>query len=257
MNEKAEIKIKETAKELKEKFGATAIKADFSSENILSGEIEKLKAIAKEAGLKLYIKIGGCDAYNDINKAKEAGTNGITCPMTETEYSLKKFTDNILKIYSVKEAEEFTLRINIETQTAYKNTDKILNTRQANFIKEIVLGRDDMTDSMNLNRNEINSETILNIAKDIMKKTHEKNKHFILGGEIRPKAINFINELNPDGYETRKIVFEGENAQEKDPEKGIIKAVEFEILWLEYKSIFSGHKSENSKERIKILKQSI
>ena len=66
-----------------------------------------------------------------------------------------------------------------------------------------------------------------------------------------------IRELNSDGlidkYETRKVVFPASSVSFGD--KSILKAVEFELLWLQSKRrYYSGIKKEDEK-RIEMIEQ--
>ena len=78
-----------------------------------------------------------------------------------------------------------------------------------------------------------------------------------MGGGIGVDAFPIINEMNSDGlidkYETRKVVFPAKSACYG--EKSILKAVEFELLWLQSKRrYYSGVRKEDEK-RIEMLEK--
>jgi hypothetical protein len=78
-----------------------------------------------------------------------------------------------------------------------------------------------------------------------------------MGGGISLEAFPIINEFNEakliDKYETRKVVFPATSVLYG--EKSILKAVEFELLWLQSKRrYYSGIKKEDEK-RIEMIEQ--
>ncbi len=256
-----ENKILSILEELKKNFSAIAVKAEIGNEIIRPEELYKLKSFADNSGLNLAVKTGGCEAANDIFEAKKAGAASFIAPMIETPYALKKFADKISIIFSEEERKEAKFYINIETITAYKNADAILNAKEADIINGIILGRDDLTASMELSRSEINSDKIFAIANDLAIKSHNAGKEFILGGEIRPEAVEFIKKMPYNAltnYETRKIVFDAQKAlTSSDIKEGISKAAEFEALWLQYRKELNGFYYPEDEARINKLKSFI
>ena len=248
-------KLKNILDDLIQNYNAIALRADLASGTVALEELEELSSLAKENNISLTVKIGGCDATNDIFQLKNICANSIIIPMVETPYALKKFITNCKKIYSEDEIMSLNLYPNIETITAYNNFDEIFAVDEAKYIKGIVLGRDDMAGSMGLTREDINSDRILEIAKNLQNKIYALGKEFILGGEIRPKAISFINKLDCplSRCETRMIVFSGENFIDNALEDKILKALEFEILWLENKK----NKTQYDISRIEKLKSNL
>ena len=100
-------------KELK-KFGIKAVKQSLEDEGATFKDIELMRKITLKAGVDLNVKIGGCEAKNDIYFCKQIKVNSIVAPMVESEYALRKF---IQVAYDPKD--KFTkLFINIETKSA-------------------------------------------------------------------------------------------------------------------------------------------
>lgn len=248
-----ENKIINLTEDLRKNYGATAIKADLSAEMTTFREMLKLREFASETDVAFCVKTGGCDALNDIFCAKEAQADCITAPMIETAYSAEKFAENVLKVYSEDELKDVLLRINIETAEAYRNIDEITARPETFIIGALVLGRDDMAASVHISKSEINSDIMLQAAKTLKSKAAAAHKEFVLGGEIRPQAASFIKTLMPDGFETRKVVFDMQTALASDMEKAIMKALELEILLLEFKSEFNEFTFRGMRERINSL----
>ena len=100
-------------KKLKKK-GAIAIKQSFEDEGASFEEIKIMRKITKKVNLKQNIKIGGCEAKNDINFCSKLKVDGIVAPMVESRYALDKFFQSIPKNNLSK------LYVNIETITALR-----------------------------------------------------------------------------------------------------------------------------------------
>lgn len=217
---------------LKTSYNAVSLRIDLAAEVYTDNDIKTLCDLAAKNNLSVTMKIGGCDSVSQIFEAKKYSVKSIITPMIETPYSLKKFIENCRKIYSDDEIKNINLYPNIETITAFNNIDVIFSIPEIKYINGIVLGRDDMAGSMNLDN--INSDKMLEISNNLSYIASKYNIDFIIGGAIRPNAIDFLNKLsNLKHYETRMIVFEG-NFISKE---GIKKAIEFEIEWLKRKQI--------------------
>ena len=219
-------------KNLKYKYEAISLRIDLAAEIYTDYDIKILCDLAINNNLLITIKIGGCDSISELYLTKKYKANSIIAPMIESPYALKKFIDNCRKIYSEEEIEKINLYPNIETISAYKIVNKILSIPESKYVKGIVLGRDDMADSFNLN--EINSDEMLKISNNLSNIASKHNIDFLVGGAIRPNAIDFLNKIsNIKHYETRMIVFDGKHISKE----GIKKALEFEIEWLKTKQI--------------------
>ncbi|MFA7675485.1 MAG: citrate lyase beta subunit, partial [Endomicrobiia bacterium] len=86
-----------------------------------------------------------------------------------------------------------------------------------------------------------------------------KSLECCLGGGVSAEAVDFMKKLpeaSLDKYETRKIVFNAQKAfEDKDIEKGILKAVGFELMWLKNKQKFYEMIYKEDDKRIVMLEQ--
>ena len=242
--------------DLKSQYHVSGIKIEFEAEGASLEEALILKEFANTAGLNLTIKIGGCQAIKDLFDAKSIGAKSVVAPMIESSYALEKFIQAINTVYSYKEQSSLNFYINIETINGYNNLNEILQTDGMEILTGIVFGRTDMVYSLGLNKETVNSDIILDYAKSINQKIKEYNLEFCIGGGITALSIPFLEQLkNLDKFETRKIIFDAKSAlQIKDIQKGIQKAIEFEIMWLKYKKELYCHLHRTSDEnRLKEL----
>ncbi|MFM7389620.1 MAG: aldolase/citrate lyase family protein [Vampirovibrionales bacterium] len=254
-----EKKMLDALKDLRENHHCIGIKAEFEAEGTRMEEALRLKEVITRAGLDLSIKIGGCEALKDMFEARTIGVNAIIAPMVESPYALKKYIHSAKLAFPAEEREDVAFLINIETITGFNNFADMLAIPEAAELTGIVLGRVDMTGSMGLSREEINSPQILNIAQVLAKQTQAANKKLIIGGGVSSDSLPFFRSL-PEGvlykYETRKIIFDAQaGLASANPEAGLVKAVGFELMWLKNKRDYYGLIFEEDANRIVMLEK--
>ena len=147
--------------------------------------------------------------------------------------------------------------VNIETETGHKNLEAMLNSDAIKGIHGVVLGRVDMCGSLGLTREDINSDEIFKIAKDILSKCKARGLECCIGGGVSAHSLPFFKNL-PEGvldrYETRKIIFDAKaSLQDANAPQGILKAVGFELLWLKNNRDFYGCIHKEDAKRIDML----
>jgi hypothetical protein len=250
-----EQKMLDLLKLIRDEHGVIACKAEFEAEGTRVDELLRLLELTNKAGLKLGLKIGGCEAVRDLLESKSFGCDYIIAPMIESAYALKKFIDAKNKVYPLAhEAPDFLF--NIETKTGFEQRKEIF-TLAENNLDGCVFGRVDYTGSLGLKSNDINSEEqitqdVITVAK--LCKNHELE--LVVGGGVSIDAIDCLKEIRESRltrFETRKVIFASEALSFKNISIGLLKAVEFELLWLKNKREFHEMIFEEDKTRIQML----
>ena len=232
------VKFENLLQDLKHNYYLNALKIDFASEIITEKELSNYNILARNNNIDLTIKIGGCEALSDMYFAKKYNAKNILVPMVETPYALIKTVNTLKQIF--EKLEEINIYINIETITGINNFSDILSVEEAKYIKGIVLGRDDLTQSYNLDLEYINSNKILELVLKLADKVSFYNKEFTIGGKILRNAENFLKQIpisKLDKIETRRLVFNKEILVSDLYKSGILKALLFEYLWLKENSV--------------------
>ena len=246
--------------ELKENHDVVAVKAEFEAEASRMIELSRLKDVVSSAGLPLMMKIGGGEAITDIYNCLIIGVAGIIAPMVETPYATSKFTNAIQTFIPPDNREDIEFAVNIETITAYKNIDEILNVNGIDLLSSITVGRSDFTSSMGLDNDSLNRKEMFEMCSDIFKKAKARGLKTTIGGKILVDSIPFLKQLNEmnliNKFETRKVVFKN-TALDKNIEDGIIKAIEFELLWLKSKKRYYSRAKIEDDVRIERLETSL
>lgn len=246
----------EVLRDLKQNYGVLAIKAEFEAEGSRKDELVKLNEIVFRADMDLIIKIGGCEAVRDLDQCKLLGATGIMAPMIETPFAMKKFVCAAQKVYG-EEFENIEWIVNTETKTCRENLDEILEEGKG-FLNTIAIGRVDLSASMGLTRADINSEIMLKAAKDFAMRAKNKGLKVGFGGGISFEAIPFIQQMSglADKFETRKVVFSYTEDKEQ-LQQGILRAMEFEQLYLQNKCDLYDRMASEDKTRLKMLRDRI
>ncbi len=242
--------------DLRENHHVEGVKAEFEAEGTRMEEALRLKEVVTAAGLGLTLKIGGCEALRDMYEARVIGVSRVVGPMVESPHALRKFLAAIKMAFPEDEREDVSFSVNVETIDGFNNFDRMLQLDEIDELDGIVLGRVDMTGSMGLTRGEINSQEIFDITEELFTKAKAKNLECALGGGVSAETLPFLLDL-PEGtvdrYETRKVIFKCPEALGDDADKGILKAVGFELMWLKNKRDLYGAISFEDNTRIELL----
>ena len=250
-----EIKMVEILKKGKEDYGYVGVKAEFEAEGTRVDELMRLLDIAHRADLKIAVKIGGCEAKRDLMESKQFGVDYIIAPMVETDYALSKYIAAKNSIYTEDEQKYTDFLVNLETVTSYKNREKIIDLSKKN-INGVVFGRVDFSESLGVGRDGIHSKEVTDKVCEIAKLCKDSQLDLVVGGAVSNASIEvlkIIKNIHLNRFETRKIVFNAEACDTEDIEEGLLRAVEFELLWLKNKKNHYSVIEKEDDQRIKLL----
>lgn len=233
-----EKKMVEALIDLKENHHVNGIKAEFEAEGTRMEEILRLKEVCERAGLGLTIKIGGCEAVRDMYECRTIGVQRVVAPMVESAFALKKFLVATKLAFPADERKAIDFSINAETISGCKAFPEMMALPEIDLLNGVVMGRVDLTGSMGMTREDINHPRVLELTRQLFEKAKAKNLETAVGGGVSAHSLPFMRELGCgliDRYETRKVIFKCPEALQKDADKGILKAVGFELMWLKNK----------------------
>lgn len=241
---------------LRSDYNLAAVKAEFEAEGVRTDEMIMLNEVVFRADADLNIKIGGCEAVRDMDQCRLLGASGIMGPMIETPFAMRKFREAANKVYE-GQLDSVNWIINAETITCYENLDTILQ-EGTNFLNTVVVGRSDFSGSLEVKREDINNDSIFEYSKNMLQRARKAGYKASLGGAITLNAIPFLLNIYPyiDECETRKIVFKAMD-DEKMLREGILKALEFEIAYLELKCDFYNRLAKEDAKRLSMLRNAM
>lgn len=254
-----EKKMADILSDLAQNYNAVGVKAEFEDEGTGFEEALRLKELGLYAGLDLTLKIGGCSAVKDIQDAKIIGAGTLVAPMIESAYAVKKYSDAFHSVLKEEEVNEMKFYINIETKHGYDFIDEILETCSISGVSGIVIGRTDLTGSLGMNKEDVNHDIIYDYTKSIALKSKNFGLDVLIGGGVTRMSVPFFKRMPSesfDKYETRKVIFDFPNKLGDDNMlTGILKAIEFEIMWLKNKTEYYNIAHNNDILRINSLEK--
>jgi 4-hydroxy-2-oxoheptanedioate aldolase len=256
---KLEERMVDVLKELKEKYSAVSVRAEFEAEGTKLEELLRLKEICMVAGVGLTLKIGGCESIRDMLEARIVGVDYLVAPMVESPYALRKYLQAVKKVFPPEEKESIEILCNIETETAYKNLPEMFRIPEIDTLQGIVIERVDLCFSLGLDEQAINNKEINNIILDAIAKTKNKSEKLIctIGGGVSAHSLPFFESIPKgylDRYETRKVCFSWSGTT-NDRDKAILKALGFEVLWLRNKLEYYSNISSADRKRMSLIEQ--
>ena len=253
-----EHKMVDALKDLRDNHHVTGIKAEFEAEGTRLEEAMRLKEVVAKADLGLTIKIGGCEALRDMYECRTIGVDRLVAPMIESAFALTKFLNAIRLAYPEDERKDINFAVNIETFQGVQNFDDMMSLPNIGDLNGIVMGRMDLIGSMGISRDDINGDKVLEITSDLFVKSKRLNLENAVGGGVSGYSLPFLRKLPEhtlDRYETRKVIFNCPAALDENAEKGILKAVGFELLWLKNKRDYYQLISSEDEQRLIMLEK--
>ena len=239
---------------LKKKYSLVGIKAEFEAEGSSHNDIFLLRTLTNKVNTKLFVKIGGAEAINDIKFLLNINVDGIITPMIESKFAAWMFLSVINKS-NLKTLPDLT--INLESKTAIENIYEIFDILK-NQVNNVTIGRTDLAASY-FNKNIYpNSNFITKKIIEVSRIFKRKGININLGGgidnfTIKKYAKNQLIKKNIDKIETRKVILPSQIFLSKD--KALDAALKFEELYLFMKKEINKFNNKFDLRRLAILKK--
>lgn len=235
-------------RKLKNDCGACGLK--LSTEDAAM-TLDQIKFWADASLLPVVVKIGGPNARNDIKQLASLKIEGLIAPMVESPYGLENFISAVRDFTTPMQFGRLNKHINIETVTAVRQIDSILNTPEAEFLDEVTVGCSDLSRSL---KKPGMGRSVLNRVARVIKKVQAKEISVSVGGGIQPETIDaFLKKIQPDKFNTRVVTFDVVPGRKY--ERAVAEALRFEILMLEHDAAQGFITRDEEKFRIKELKK--
>ena len=235
------------------------VKAEFEAEGTRADELALLKSMVSIAHSNLVIKIGGSSAFRDLIECSTLETSYVLVPMVETPEALSIFLRKRRQLIATLGLPSMfsNLLINIETKTAVKNLDDILAvSNQFDELKGVVIGRTDLTQSLQIPRENIESHQVFELCSHILVKSKAHSLKVTLGGNITSRSHSSIlrlSDMGLDAFETRKCCIKTGTYDELTFASLIEKALLFEQSILQVFESLSKICYQQKIERIQVL----
>jgi len=240
-------------RKLKSKYSLEGIKAEFEAEGSSFNDVAMLRVICSKTKSKMFVKIGGVEAVNDVYNCLDLGIDGIIAPMVETKFGAKKFIDIFKKLKLKKNPH---LSINIETKTGISNLNEILRL-SSGTINNITIGRTDLSASYFKPTITPNSKFILKKINEISKMAKKYNITTTIGGNVNFETVSIYSKIKKmksivNRIETRKVILPTNIFLKKN--NALPEALKFEELYILYKKEMLDLRISSEISRLSILK---
>ncbi len=175
--------------------------------------------------------------------------------MIESSFAVTKFKGAVEKVYGTNN--EIERIINAESISCFNNYDAVLDAGE-DFLTGVTVGRNDLAASMGIVKKDIEKKEISKATRILCEKAKIRGLTTSVGGNIGVETIPLLLEMSPvmDSIVTRKVVIPI-NSSAMFLKEAIAAALEFELLYLQFKSDYYAKMANEDEQKIKGLKNQI
>lgn len=244
-------------KKMKKEDGLVGLKLSFEDEGASLDNAKDLVLECARSKVECTVKIGGCEAKTDIVNCSLLEADNIVAPMVETPYAFEKFKNMAEKAFD-KNIKDFNFYINVETKTAIKNFQQILEINEG-FLKGVIFGRTDIVGSLGMEKRLVDSDEIFKIIQDCSIVAKEKGLTTALGGNLSINSSHFVEKLREqkilDRIETRLAICSLSEENTVNISNFVNNAIALEKMVLQKRIEKSEMQNKAWKERISSIQE--
>jgi HpcH/HpaI aldolase/citrate lyase family len=232
-----------------------AVKAEFEAEGTRVDELLRLLEVTRRAGLKVALKIGGCEAIRDLIECRQFGVDYIIAPMVETPYALTKYAAARDKVFGEDERNDIGFLFNVETVSTFGNLAEMSAIAGREKLG-MVFGRVDFAGSLGKDRTFVNHDEMMAYVATVADAAKAQGVDLVVGGGVSADSIPALTKLRSiklSRFETRKVIFDASVLETGRIARGLDLAIEFELLWLKNKRDYYTTISSEDNTRIDMM----
>lgn len=230
------------------------IKAETESEGAPWWVIRRLVSFSESCGLQLSLKIGGCEAKTDLEKARDLGIRDFVAPMIESEFAASKFFSSVGTVFSGEVLP--ATRILIESQQGLSSLPGIISQAGKNDVDSLNFGRSDYARSLGVANptgvdRSVDSRDVIGAAREVIMAARSLKVESIVGGTFTGESFRKLAELDfpPSLFETRRLVCDFSVAENLG--ESVIRKILFGEMMLErYFSLEANRASKKLAGRV-------
>jgi hypothetical protein len=176
-------------KKISKEYGVIGIKQSFEDEGVSLDDLITVRRLTDLAGVKSFVKIGGCEAKSDLANCVKLGVDCVIAPMVESKFAASKFI-NMVKPHK----DVLNSYILIETKTAKWFIDEIF-AESKRHLSGVVIGRSDFTKSLGKEKDQADSDEVYEMIEAILNECSRYGIPATMGGSISTKSVDFIKRM--------------------------------------------------------------
>ncbi|RMH59816.1 MAG: hypothetical protein D6679_00670 [Candidatus Hydrogenedentota bacterium] len=253
-------RVRDGMRRLVEEFGCRLFKIATEDEGLTHDDVRRRWETYGDVIL-FEMKIGGPAARGDLRLCRELGIRRVIAPMVESPYALRDYAAAAKEVFGTRIFRRFRLGtdktfwrrtawglgINIETVTALRVLDRILEEAQDRPVGQVTVGRSDLAKSAG---EPLEAEKVTRWTRRVIQAARHRGYVTSVGGGITPGRVRgLVEQVGPSCVNTRNFAFEVARTGEQNLSNAVKAALEVEILLCRVEGL------PGAQERIRALRR--